>query len=139
MTEPKSCKLCGMPFTSNGISDKCTQCTKRDEDDFKKVREYLYLHPGAKIFDVSKELDMSISKIKRYLREGRIEIVEKNNRFLKCEVCGKSLCSGLYCDVCYKAVANGKVVPGTSSKENTNENSQKLEYRSKVNFKSSSK
>ena len=103
MEEVKNCKICGRLFQPRGIYEKCPICIDRDEKDFLKIREYLYHHPLAKIFEVSTNLDISIIKIKRFLREGRMEIREKNNQFLKCEICGKSICSGQYCEECRKS------------------------------------
>ncbi|MCX8130150.1 MAG: flagellar protein [Clostridia bacterium] len=96
----KNCKRCGRIYEINTDTEYCFDCIQKDEKDFSRIKEYLYLHPYAKIFEVSINLDISINKIKRYLREGRMEIVEKDNQFLKCELCGCSICSGLYCDEC---------------------------------------
>ena len=102
MEELKNCKICGRLYQQHGYYDRCPQCFERDEEDFCKIREYLLVHPYAKIFEVSSNLALSINKIKRYLKEGRMEIVEKNNQFLKCELCGKPICSGIHCDECSK-------------------------------------
>ena len=96
MDELKNCKICGRLFQPIGFFERCPHCIDRDEEDFSKIREYLIIHPFAKIFEVSINLNISVNKIKRFLRDGRMEIVEKNNQFLKCEICGKSICSGQY-------------------------------------------
>lgn len=95
-----NCSRCGRFFESNGFIILCPTCYEKDQKDFERIRQYLYEHPRAKIFQVSTDLDMPVSKLKRYLREGRLEIVEKDNQFLKCEACGKSICSGVYCEDC---------------------------------------
>jgi uncharacterized protein YjcR len=97
-----NCTSCGRFFESNGWHNKCFTCTERDEKDFHRIREYLYVNPGGKVFEISNKLDISVSKIKRYLREGRLEIIEENNLFLRCEHCGKPICSGVYCEDCAK-------------------------------------
>jgi len=97
-----NCSRCGRFFESDGWTVLCMECIEQDERDFRRIREYLYEKPGAKIFEVSIELDVPVAKIKRYLREDRLEIIEKNNIFLKCEACGKPICSGIYCDDCAK-------------------------------------
>lgn len=106
MDELKNCKVCGRLFQEIGLFDRCPNCFQRDEEDFNKIREYLFIHPYAKIFEVSVNLNISINKIKRFLRDGRMEIIEKNNQFLKCECCGKSICSGQYCEECTKTVTH---------------------------------
>jgi len=40
---------------------------------FQKIKDYLNVHPCAKIFDVVADLNISIKQIKRYLRESRLE------------------------------------------------------------------
>ena len=125
MSKLISCSRCVKFFETDGWQTLCLDCIEQDEKDFRRIREYIYEHPGAKIFDVSLNLDVSIAKIKRYLREGRLEIMEKNNLFLKCEMCGKPICSGNYCDDCfkqvnhdYKAVFVGKSASKTKSSLN---------------------
>ncbi len=96
-----NCERCGKMFGSNGFYNVCELCTKRDEQDFLKIKEYLTEHPGAKLFDVVSDLNVAVRKIKRYLRENRLEIIESNNHFLFCEMCGKPIRSGQLCDNCY--------------------------------------
>ena len=100
--EMMNCEHCGKVFNTTGFFKLCPLCTERDEKDFSMIKEYLSEHPFAKIFDVANDLNMPIRKIKRYLRESRLEIIEPNNRFLFCEDCGKPIRSGKYCDECYK-------------------------------------
>lgn len=132
MDELKNCKICGRLYQPRAHYEICPICTVHDEEDFSKIREYLYLHPFAKVFEVSMNLDISINKIKRYLREGRIEIIEKNNQFLKCEICGKSICSGQYCSDCCKANVHDfksyYVGGATHKKEETKINYKKNPY-----------
>jgi len=70
-------KLQTMRKTFNYIGGRpiCQDCKKQDEEEFKRVKEYLYEHPKASIIEVSNALDISVQKIKSYLREGRLEIV----------------------------------------------------------------
>ena len=102
MEELKSCKICGKLYQPDALSHTCPNCAQKDEAEFNNIREYLYEHPHASIYEVATNLDVTINKIKHYLREGRIEIVEKDNRFLECEICGIPIRSGRYCDECVK-------------------------------------
>jgi len=101
-----NCTKCGRFFESNGFITLCPVCYKKDQDDFERIRQYLYEHPHAKVFQVSTDLELPVSQIKRYLREERLEILEKDNLFLKCEACGKSIRSGVYCDECSRKYDN---------------------------------
>ncbi len=96
------CAICGKLFEMNGFREVCPACLEKDIKDFDSIRDYLYVHPRAKVFEVSNNLDIPVPVIKRYLKEGRLEIIEKNNLFLKCEKCGKPICSGTQCSDCLK-------------------------------------
>lgn len=102
-----SCALCGRMFEVSGFRTVCPSCLEKDLNDFNQIRDYLYIHPRAKVFEVSNNLDIPVSVIKRYLKEGRLEIIEKENIFLKCEKCGKPVCSGTQCDDCQKQSSHG--------------------------------
>ncbi len=96
----KNCKWCGKAF-QNKYSNICPECAKKDEDYFQRVRTYLRDYPGSKIDEVEQMTDVSRKRITRYLREGRIELVEANGA-LTCLKCGNPIKSGLYCDTCFK-------------------------------------
>ena len=120
-----NCSICGKLIEANSFRAVCGECVSKDMQDFDRIRDFLYAHPRAKIFEVSNSLDIPVPAIKRYLREGRLEIVEKNNRFLKCEKCGKPICSGTQCDDClnqsshgYKSLYNSDVSPKKQTRVN---------------------
>lgn len=86
----------------------CPTCVESDEEDFKRVKEYLYNNPGSSMSEVSSVLEISVEKITRYLREGRLEIVGgSGNMILHCESCGKSINSGRFCDMCSNDLSKG--------------------------------
>lgn len=95
----RNCTKCGRVFSYNGVPI-CSRCSNTDEEDFKRVKEYLYDNPGATVMEVSEETGVSEKQILRYLRESRIEIRDENNMFLDCERCGKPIKSGRFCDTC---------------------------------------
>ncbi len=102
--ELKNCEKCGRLFAYTG-SNLCTRCNIGDEEnDFKKVRDYLYAHPGATIIEVSEETGVEEKLILKFLRDSRIEIREEDNVLLDCERCGVPIRSGRYCDSCTAAL-----------------------------------
>lgn len=129
--ELKNCERCGRVYKSNGFHAVCPVCFEQDETDFRKIKDYLYEHPCAKVFEVVNELDISVKQIKRYLRENRLEIVEKDNDFLFCETCGKPIRSGKYCDDCYRESNHDFKVIYTGNYNSKHSNS--------VNFKSTNR
>ncbi|ADQ41183.1 Flagellar operon protein YvyF [Caldicellulosiruptor acetigenus I77R1B] len=99
----RNCRRCGKIYLYDG-SPICPQCRKEEEEDFKKVKEYLYDHPGATLPEVSNATGVSPEKILRFLKEERLEIVGESNIILECERCGKAIKTGRLCDECKKEV-----------------------------------
>ncbi|AKL93767.1 flagellar operon protein [Clostridium aceticum] len=95
----RNCASCGRAFAYTG-SDVCSRCDSTVEDDYKKVRDYLYDHPGASIIEVSEATEVTEKRILMFLRENRIEIREEDNLLLDCQRCGVAIRSGRFCDSC---------------------------------------
>ncbi|HHW32013.1 MAG TPA: MerR family transcriptional regulator [Clostridiaceae bacterium] len=101
MLNIRNCRRCGKLFNLVGDPPLCQECRKIEEEDFKRLKEYLFNNPGATLSQVSLELDISIERIKRYLREGRLEIAGNSDSFLlECENCGAPIKSGRFCKDC---------------------------------------
>ena len=108
MPDVRNCRKCGKIYNYIGGSPICPVCKQGEEDDFQKVKEYLYENPGANITQVSIELDIGVEKIKRFLKDGRLEITgDDGNMILECENCGKSIKSGRFCETCERDLAAG--------------------------------
>lgn len=106
MPDVRNCRRCGKLYNHIGGEPICPVCRQQDEEDFKRVKEYLYDNPGASMSQISSELEISIERIKRYLREGRLEILnEEGNLFLECEMCGKAIKSGRFCEECERSLS----------------------------------
>lgn len=140
MDELVNCKICGKLFQSNTLARVCQNCAEQDEKNYKILRDYLVEHPKASIYEVATNLDISINKIKFYLKEGRIEIVEKDNQFLLCEMCKRPIHSGRCCDEClnkhsthdYKSAFVGNSNPKSNSKSSSDKKSAtKINYGAK--------
>lgn len=98
--ELRNCAKCSRLFAYEG-EELCSRCLgPEDDQDFQKVKNYLYDHPGATIIEVSEETGVGERKILRYLRESRIEIREADNMLLDCERCGASIQTGRFCNSC---------------------------------------
>ncbi len=95
----RNCKRCGKIYNYDGFRN-CPTCRREDEDDFKKIKEYLYENSGANISDVEQATGIDSGKIIEFLRQNRLEIGEGSNLILECESCGISIRSGRFCDKC---------------------------------------
>jgi flagellar operon protein (TIGR03826 family) len=108
MPDARNCRRCGKIYNYLGGAPICPACKDQDEATFRKVKEYLYQNPGAALSEVSSVLDVSVEKIKAYLKEGRLEIIGgEGNLILECESCGKAIKTGRFCDECSRDVAKG--------------------------------
>lgn len=127
MHDIRNCRRCNKIFNYLGGLPICPDCKQQDEINFKRVKEYLYDHPGASLYDVSKDLEISVQQIKAYLKEGRLEIIgEGGNMFLECEKCGKSISTGRFCKECANEFANDiKLVVDQMSASGSNETTEK--------------
>lgn len=95
----RNCTRCGKIYAYDGFN-VCMQCRREDEDDFKKVKEYIDENPGANISEISEETEVDSKKIIEFLKQGRLEIEDENNTLLQCERCGVSIKTGRFCDKC---------------------------------------
>ncbi len=120
---PINCVRCHRVFEPAAGEKLCPICHEEDENSYRRIREYLYDHPGATAAEVANELDVTMRLIKHYLREGRLEVVGEANAFFTCEKCGVPIKTGHYCDLCEKAIASGRIkgdVPGKQEKYRDN-------------------
>lgn len=126
MPDVRNCKKCGRVYNYIGGPPICNVCSQQDEQDFKRVKEYLYDNPGASMSQVSEALEVSVEKITRYLREGRLEITEdSSNLFLECESCGKAIRSGRFCKDCGKELEKDLIVTARQMNDTSGNNTAK--------------
>ena len=96
----KNCRKCGKIYAYDGHK-VCNACRREEEEDFQKVKGYIYDNPDSTVQEISSETGISVQRIMRYLREGRLQLRGDNhNMILDCEKCGKAISTGRYCDRC---------------------------------------
>lgn len=107
MPDVRNCRRCGKVYNYIGGTPICSACRQLDEEDFKRIKEYLYDNPGATLSEVSTVLEISVEKIRGFLKDGRLEILgNEGNMVLECEKCGKAITTGRYCQECTKDLTN---------------------------------
>ena len=83
------------------IRNLCPECLKKDEEDFGRVRDFIYNNPQASLEEVSEETGVSTKSILEYLKEGRLMLRSNNvNILLSCELCGEPILTGRICEKC---------------------------------------
>lgn len=103
----KKCIRCGKLFKVDNLNlELCPYCVKLDNEDFEKIRTYLYEHNTATSVQLSEATGISIIQIERYLKNGRLEIPEGSPIYIKCERCGAEIKSGRLCPECSLSLSN---------------------------------
>lgn len=105
--EVKTCLKCRRFFEYMGYGHLyCPQCKILDDNDFEKVRDFIYDNGQATAYVISEATGISVHQIEQYLREGRLEIPENSPMYIKCEMCGGDIRSGRVCPDCAMKLSN---------------------------------
>ena len=94
-----NCPRCGRLYVKN-LRDVCPNCLRELEKQYETCVQYLRKNRGADIQELSDATDISIKEITRFIREGRISIMNAPNMMYPCEVCGVLIRDGHMCDSC---------------------------------------
>ena len=88
----KICPKCGeLMRYAFGEVFKCDNCGAEEMTSFGKVRKYIEDHGPSNAANISDGTGVPVSTINRYLREGRIEIPDGSDSYIKCEDCGAAV------------------------------------------------
>jgi hypothetical protein len=78
MADMKQCKQCNGLFLYTTNNQLCFSCSQSNEFEFRKIKEYLKLHPRSSIGTIATQLDISVSSIQKFIDEGRLEMIGKS-------------------------------------------------------------
>lgn len=94
-----NCPRCGKLF-AKGIREVCPVCTRDIDKEYELCANYLREFKGAIITELSDQTGVSIKQITKFIREGRISMVNAPNLSYPCESCGTLIRDGHLCDNC---------------------------------------
>jgi len=120
MLNATNCPRCGRFFTQIR-SPICPACEKADEEVFQKLKVYIDENPACTMAELSQSTSISVGRITQFIREGRLEISKGMMNDITCEMCGKPVRTGRYCDKCAVEMLRrvntmfGRVAPNTES------------------------
>ncbi|BBI36153.1 flagellar protein [Cohnella abietis] len=100
------CPRCEKLFNKN-FRDVCNNCYQDLERDYERCVDYLRQHKGLDIQQLSEEMEISIKQITRWIREGRISLVNAPNMSYPCESCGILIRENHICESCKKRLQQG--------------------------------
>ena len=123
------CQSCRSLFQYVSGDNLCMQCIRMEEVKFQAVKEYLRENPGANMQEVTEAVDVSAKLIKKFLRQGRLEIVSESPIALNCDRCGKRILSGHFCEDC-----RAEMTRDLQKAKNSLLNYQQEEVQAKMRF-----
>ena len=101
-----NCKGCGRLFNAVASERLCPECRKKLDEKFQEVKDYLEENPTARMSEISRECDVSVTQIKHWIREERLTFSENSVEGIECENCGKLIKTGRFCDACKAKISN---------------------------------
>ena len=109
MTNMSNCVVCGRLYAR--ISrPMCDDCYKKEEKDFELVKAYIDEHPTNTAAEISQSTGVSLRRIQRFIKEGRLEpsggMVDME---MKCVQCGVKIKSGLFCHDCSTQIQSDQI------------------------------
>ena len=98
----KYCERCNRPLPLSYEDSLCPDCI--DQELFSNVKEYIRANDVTE-YDVADYFHIPLSKVKHWIREGRIEYKDEYLNTLitfHCKKCGASITFGTLCAKCQK-------------------------------------
>ncbi|WP_028608246.1 TIGR03826 family flagellar region protein [Paenibacillus harenae] len=94
-----NCPRCGKLFAKN-FRDVCPSCLREIDKEYERCADYLRENRGSIITEVSDATGVSIKQITKFIREGRISMMNAPNLSYPCESCGSLIRENHICDNC---------------------------------------
>lgn len=116
----ENCPRCGKVYAKN-FRDVCPVCIREIDKEYERCAEYLREFRGAMITELSDQTGVSIRQITKFIREGRISLMDAPNMTYPCESCGTMIRDNNLCDPCRK-----RLLKGTSNMRHLDANKQEL-------------
>lgn len=100
----ENCPRCGKIYVKN-FRDVCPECVKDIDNQYEKCVKFLRDYRKGTISELSEATEVSIKQITKFIREGRISIVNAPNMSYPCEVCGTLIRENSICLSCRQRLA----------------------------------
>lgn len=130
----KQCRQCGKLFQSLG-SGMCPDCVEEVDRCFKVVKNYLYDHPDANVFEIARDTGVGEKMVLSFLKEGRLSI-NATEGILLCEKCGIPISAGRFCSKCQNMLASALSSAYKPESEKREEGRIPTSGRMHVNYRS---
>lgn len=84
---------------------ECPDCGCRSLSDFGKVKKFLEDKGPQSAIVISDATGVSVEIINEFLRDGRVEIPDGSEQYIKCQKCGADIRYGRFCPDCIKKIS----------------------------------
>lgn len=129
MGEYKSCIICKKLFNGYGLST-CPECTRKLDEAFLVIRDYLEEHRGANANDIIKATGLSNKIVGQLLKDERL--LPYTGHTQRCKVCNQPITSGKMCASCERKMNSYITKNGKPVKTNRRIESSKSEKNKQV-------
>lgn len=106
MAQLDNCPKCGRLFVKNQFRDICEVCYKEEEKLFEKVYNFLRKRENrtATLAQVVAATEVDETLIIKWIKKGRIQLLQFPNLGYPCDKCGKLIREGRLCSECNKGL-----------------------------------
>ena len=105
----RNCRQCGRLYNYIGGSmyNLCPDCIDKLEKKFTFVKEYIEQdeNKNASIKQIAEDCDVTVKQLQQWIREERLTFSEDSPIGIPCEMCGKTIKSGKFCESCKQQMA----------------------------------
>lgn len=105
--EVRNCKGCGKMFNYISGAPLCPGCNAELEKKFQKVKEYIQENKCVPLSKIAEDNEVTVSQLKRWVREERLVFSEDSMVAIECESCGRTIRTGRFCDKCKEQLHSG--------------------------------
>lgn len=102
----KNCPFCGKLFVDKG-SGCCPECTLKQLEEKRKIKDYLEANPGARMKDVMKATGVSLNDVSSMVRDGALVKVHTPGTH-PCKGCGNPIRTGKFCKACIASMKEAR-------------------------------
>lgn len=103
LTGMKECKQCKRQLEKYYNEDICPTC--KEINLFSDVKDFIRSNNNVQEVDVATHFNIPISKVRAWIRDGRIEYKNSNGKSISgvhCGICGAKIAFGTICPDCYR-------------------------------------
>ncbi|OXM14136.1 TIGR03826 family flagellar region protein [Paenibacillus herberti] len=125
-----NCPRCGRLFAKN-FREVCPHCIREIDQEYEACCTYLRKNRGAAIHELSEQTSVGIRQITKFIKEGRISLMDAPNLSYPCEGCGILIREDHMCESCRQRLRGDVQRMKDSEAETERLNSVQRAYRIK--------